>query len=133
MVSKYEELVGSRYHIYNSLFLNLPFQHISRTGTYLPLLQQQCETDFAQGSSAGEIIENFFRDFVPNRSRQEQFGMLFNFIQYVERQVALFDSIEDAAFEQVNDLKGKGTVSALLLRTKFEDKAEELKSRLEEF
>src|SRR5258705_8889514 len=133
MFSKYEEQVGSRFHIYNSLFLNLPFQHISRTGTLLPLLQQQCETDFEKGISAGEIVDRFFHDFVPGFSRQEQFDLLFNFIQYVERQVALFDSVEDAAFEQVNDLTGKGTVPALLLRTKFEDKAEELKARLEEF
>ncbi len=133
MFSKYEELVGSRFHIYNSLFLNLPFQNISRTGTLLPLLQQQCETDFERGIPASEIIDNFFKDYVPNLNRQEQFDMLFNFIQYVERQVALFDSIEDAAFEQTQDLAGKGTVPALLLRTQFEDKTEELKSRLEEF
>ncbi len=133
MFSKYEEQVGSRFHIYNSLFLNLPFQHISRTGTLLPLLQQQCEADFEKGISAGEIIERFFHDFVPGVSKQEEFDLLFNFIQYVERQVALFDSIEDSAFEQVNDLKGTGTVPALLLRTKFENKAEELKERLKEF
>src|SRR5258708_4524061 len=133
MFSKYEELVGSRFHIYNSLFLNLPFQHISRTGTFLPLLQQQCEKDFESGASAEEIIEKFFHDFVPDINRQEQFDMLFNFIQYVERQVALFDSIEDAAFEQIHDRTGRGTVPALLLRTKFENKAEELKARLDEF
>jgi len=133
MFSKYEEQVGSRFHIYNSLFLNLPFQHISRTGTLLPLLQQQCEADFEKGISAREIIERFFHDFVPASSRQEQFDLLFNFIQYVERQVALFDSVEDSAFEQVHDLKGRGTVPALLLRTKFENKAEELKERLKEF
>src|SRR5271170_3078755 len=133
MYSRYEELVGSRFHIYNSLFLNLPFQHISRTGTLLPLLQQECETGFEKGASAVEIIENFFHDFMPNHNRQEQFDILFNFILYVERQVALFDSIEDAAFEQIQDLTGKGTVSALLLRTQFENKAEELKSRLEDF
>src|SRR5688572_30919440 len=38
------------------------------------------------------------------------------FIQYAERQVVLFDSVEDAAFAEVNDLNGKGTVDALLLR-----------------
>lgn len=133
MFSKYEEQVGSRFHIYNSLFLNLPFQNISRTGTLLPLLQQQCETDFENGISAGEIIERFFHDYVPGLGKQEQFDLLFNFIQYVERQVALFDSVEDSAFEQVHNLTGSGTVPALLLRTKFENKAEELKARLAEF
>src|SRR5438477_5452197 len=53
--------------------------------------------------------------------------------QYVERQVALFDSVEDAAFELVNDLDGKGTINALLLRAGFENKKNELKTRLQEF
>ena len=73
------------------------------------------------------------KELVPNAGRNEQFALLFNFIQYIERQVALFDSIEDSAFEQINDLQGKGTVPALLLRMKFENKAEELKKRLEDF
>jgi phosphoenolpyruvate carboxylase len=49
MTSKYEQTVGARYHIYNSLFLNLPFQDIQRTGTLLPFLQQYCEEAFEQG------------------------------------------------------------------------------------
>lgn len=133
MITKYEQAVGARYHIYNSLFLNLPFHNILRTGTLLPLLQQYCESGFEKGKSATEILEDFFRDIVPHATRDEQFDLLFNFIQYVERQVALFDSIEDSAFEQINDLNGKGTLSALLLRTKFEDKEGELKARLNEF
>lgn len=133
MITTYEQAVGARYHIYNSLFLNLPFQHILRTGTLLPLLQQYCESGFEQGESAAEILENFFNDMVPHAARDEQFDLLFNFIQYVERQVALFDSIEDSAFEQINDLYGKGTLTALLLRTKFEDKEEEMRARLNEF
>jgi phosphoenolpyruvate carboxylase len=133
MTSKYDQAVGARYHIYNSLFLNLPFRNILRTGTFLPLLQRHCESGFEKGQSAKEIIAEFFKDFIPDISEEEQFHFLFNFIQYVERQVALFDSIEDSAFEQINDLYGKGTVTALLLRMKFENKEEELKKRLEEF
>jgi phosphoenolpyruvate carboxylase len=133
MIKKYEQLVGSRYHIYNSLFLNLPFRNVSRTGTLLPLLQQHCEKGFEEGRSAKEIIDRFFYDFAPQASTEDQLNLLFNFIQYVERQVALFDSIEDAAFEQVNDINGKGTVSALLLRTKFEHKEAQLIERLNKF
>lgn len=133
ITSKYDKEVGIRYHICNSLFLNLPFRNISRTGTLLPLLQQECEKGFAQGLSAKDIIERFFVDFAPQSSPEERFAMLFQFIQYVERQVALFDSIEDAAFEQINDLRGKGSISALLLRSKLEDKTEQLKARLENF
>jgi phosphoenolpyruvate carboxylase len=129
----YDQSVGSRYHIYNSLFLNLPFHTVARTGTLLPLLQQYCTDGFQKGDSANEILELFFKELVPHANREEQFDLLFNFIQYIERQVALFDSIEDSAFEQINDLNGKGTLPALLLRTKYENKTEELKAKLEEF
>src|SRR5258706_4777119 len=133
MTSKYDQAVGARYHIYNSLFLNLPFQDILRTGTLLPLLQQYCEDGFEKGQSATEILNEFFKDFAPQAGPERQLGLLFNCIQYVERQVDLFDSIEDSAFEQINDVNGKGTVSALMLRIKQDGKAEELKRRLEDF
>lgn len=113
--------------------MNLPFQGISRTGILLPLLQGHCESEFERGQSPVEIIQSFFHDFVPQINSKEQMDMLFNFIQYVERQVALFDSVEDAAFERVNDLDGKGTVTALLLRTGFENKRNALKAKLNEF
>lgn len=133
MTSKYEQTVGARYHIYNSLFLNLPFQDIQRTGTLLPFLQQYCEEAFEQGKPATEILNQFFSDLVPHAKPEEQFGLLFKFIQYVERQVALFDSVEDSAFEQVNDTTGKGTVASLLQRTRFDRKEKELIERLENF
>ncbi len=129
----YDQTVGSRYHIYNSLFLNLPFRNVSRTGILLPLLQQYCTTGFAKGKSADEILREFFKELVPTLTEEEQFDLLFSFIQYIERQVALFDSVEDAAFEQVHNLNGKGTVPALLLRTKIEKKEAELISRLDQF
>src|SRR5260221_9503449 len=129
----YEQTVGTRFHIYNSLFLNLPFQDILRTGTLLPLLQRHCETKFSQGASPQEIIRSFFHDFAPQANEKEQFDLLFNFVQYVERQVALFDSVEDAAFEQINDTGGKGTISALLLRATYENKLQSLRRKLNDF
>ena len=87
----------------------------------MPLLQQSCETGFEEGKSATEILKKFFQDFTPGTNQSEQFDLLFNFIQYVERQVALFDSIEDSAFEQINDLTGRGTITSLLMQAKFEN------------
>jgi phosphoenolpyruvate carboxylase len=133
MSVNYNQAVSTRYHIYNSLFLNLPYTGIYRTGTLLPLLQQACEEGFSKGKEPRWIIKKFFRDFTPNATREEQFALLFNFIQYTERQVVLFDSIEDAAFDQINDLNGKGTISALLLRATSEGYNEALKKKLEDF
>jgi phosphoenolpyruvate carboxylase len=119
--------------MYNSLFLNLPYSGIYRTGTLLPLLQQACETGYEKGKDPRTIIKKFFSDFTPQATREEQFNLLFSFTQYVERQVVLFDSIEDAAFDEINDLHGKGTVSALLLRAGSEGLEEELKKKVEDF
>jgi len=133
MASQFNEAVSTRYHMYNSLFLNLPYSGIYRTGTLLPLLQQSCESGFEKGKDPKSIIKKFFSDYVPKATREEQFDLLFNFIQYTERQVVLFDSIEDAAFGAVNDLEGRGTVPALLVRATAENRVEALKKKLEDF
>jgi phosphoenolpyruvate carboxylase len=131
--STYQQGVGAKFHLFNSLFLNLPFQHVLRTGTLLPLLQQHCADGIEKGLSAIEIVRTFFEKHVPHSSAEEQFDLLFNIIQYVERQVALFDSVEDSVFEQVNDLNGKGTIPALLLRATYDQKLDKLKEKLEQF
>jgi phosphoenolpyruvate carboxylase len=133
MSRTYDQAVSTRYHIYNSLFLNLPYTGIYRTGTLLPLLQQSCEQGFEKGKDPKSIIKKFFSDFAPTASREEQFNLLFSFIQYAERQVVLFDSVEDAAFDEVNDLQGKGTLSALLLRSQAAGRTAELKKKIDEF
>jgi phosphoenolpyruvate carboxylase len=133
MPTAFDQIVSTRYHIYNSLFLNLPFSNIYRTGTLLPFVQQYADDGFEEGKDPDDIIEKFFSDFAPSATREAQFDLLFNFIQYAERQVVLVDSIEDAAFDKVNDLYGKGTVPALLLRAASEDKKERLRKKLEDF
>jgi phosphoenolpyruvate carboxylase len=133
MASQFNETVSTRYHMYNSLFLNLPYTGIYRTGTLLPLLQQSCESEYEKGKDPKTIIKKFFKEYTPQATREEQFDLLFGFIQYIERQVVLFDSIEDAAFAEINDLKGKGTVSELLLRVAAEGATEALKRKLEDF
>jgi phosphoenolpyruvate carboxylase len=133
MASAFDQIVSTRYHIYNSLFLNLPFSKIYRTGTLLPFVQQYAGEGFEAGKDPQEIIEQFFSDFAPKASTEERFDLLFSFIQYAERQVVLFDSIEDAAFDKVHDLNGKGTVSALLLRASSEERLQKLRKKLEQF
>lgn len=133
MQTSYEQAVTTRYHIYNSLFLNLPYSNIYRTGTFLPLLYQYCADGFESGKDPKTIINKFFKELIPKATRKEQFDLLFNFIQYAERQVVLFDSIEDASFAEINDMSGSGTVPAMLVRAKSEDLIDQLKEKLENF
>jgi phosphoenolpyruvate carboxylase len=103
--------VGIKFQLYNSLFTALPFHKIEKTGVLLSLFLIACEEGFAKGDSPAAIIQHFFHQHLPTVSEKQQVDLLFRFIQYCERQVVLFDALEDAAFTQVHDMKGSGTLA----------------------
>ena len=125
--------VLSKYHIYNSIFMTLPFDTIGKTGVLLPLFHETCENGFKEGHNPTEIVETFFKKYQARRNDQSKINLLFRFIQYIERQVVLFDAIEDAAFPVVNNMDGIGTLRSLKESTKAENKMDMLKKFLEEF
>lgn len=108
-LEKFQNSVGIKFQLYNSLFLALPFYGIDKTGILLSLFNSNCEDGFASGQSPMEIIDGFFFD----KSDQEKMDLLFRFVQYSERQVVLFDALEDAAFEELHDMQGPGTLTHL--------------------
>lgn len=132
-MNPFNSIVTARFSIYNSLFLNLPFQNISQTGNFLPLLQQVCEQGYSAGMRPDEIMAKFFADYSPESTPAERFDFMFRVIQYIERQVVLFDSIEDSSYEQINDVRGKGSVPALLLRAESDGKLDQLRKSLTDF
>src|SRR5210317_2670526 len=109
-LSRFNENVLSKYQIYNSVFTTLPFDSISNTGVLLPLFHELCKKGFEEGKNPTEIINSFFTKYLENPTEKEKTDMLFHFIQYIERQVVLFDAIEDAAFSEVNNMDGIGTL-----------------------
>ena len=109
-LERFNENVLSKYQIYNSLFLTLPFNDIRKTGSLLPLFQEVCEKGFKENKNPSEIVEAFFKKYLDDPSEKDMNDLLFRFIQYIERQVVLFDAIEDAAFPIVNNMDGIGTL-----------------------
>lgn len=107
---------GLLFHTYNSLFLSLPFRGIEETGTHLALFGRQCQKGFDAGKSPTEIVETFWSDYFEKSTPEERLSQLFYFIQYVERQVVLFDSVEDALFEKTHEKDGPGSLKNLLAR-----------------
>ncbi|CAN5421870.1 phosphoenolpyruvate carboxylase [soil metagenome] len=105
--------VGIKFQLYNSLFSSLPFHRIEKTGIHLALLLTDCEEGYDKGKSPVEILEEFFVKNYPAADEKTRIDVLFRFIQYAERQVVLFDALEDAAFRQVNDMNGPGTLKSL--------------------
>ncbi len=134
MFQVYDTHVAKRFTIYNSLFLDLPFDDIYTTGTLLPFLGKACERGYASGKSPREIIDGFFEEMMSGDTTvKDKSDFLFEMIQYVERQVVLFDSIEDAAYEKINDLNGKGSIKALISRVENDRKKEALIEKLKNF
>ncbi|GAA4235034.1 phosphoenolpyruvate carboxylase [Postechiella marina] len=132
-LTRFNQSVLSKYQIYNSIFMTLPFDSITKTGVLLPLFHETCEKGFAKGDDPTTIVETFFKKYQARRSEESQINLLFRFIQYIERQVVLFDAIEDAAFPIVNNMDGIGTLRNLKDIAKSENSLEALKDYLEEF
>jgi phosphoenolpyruvate carboxylase len=113
-LEEFQNAVALRFQLYNSLFTSLPFHRIERTGILLSLFLTTCEEGYAREKSPREIVEEFFeRHGTAAGGGSGKLDMLFRFVQYAERQVVLFDALEDAAFEKVNDLRGAGTTAHL--------------------
>jgi phosphoenolpyruvate carboxylase len=132
-LARFNENVLSKYQIYNSVFMTLPFDTINNTGVLLPLFHELCKKGFQEGKNPTEIITAFFNKYQENPTEKEKIALLFQFIQYIERQVVLFDAIEDAAFPIVNNMDGIGTLRNSKEIAILEDKKEALKAHLEDF
>jgi phosphoenolpyruvate carboxylase len=132
-LTRFNDNVLSKYQIYNSIFMTLPFDTISNTGVLLPLFHEICKKGFENGDNPTEIVERFFEKYQENPSEKDKQDLLFLFIQYIERQVVLFDAIEDAAFPIVNNMDGIGTLRNSKEIAILSDKKEELKKHLEDF
>ena len=130
---RFNQNVLSKYQVYNSIFMTLPFDTITKTGVLLPLFHETCQKGFKNGDNPSTIVDTFFNKYQARRSPQSQINLLFRFIQYIERQVVLFDAIEDAAFPVVNNMDGIGTLRSLKEAVSAENKLETLQKCLEEF
>lgn len=132
-LTRFNQNVMSKYQIYNSIFMTLPFDAITKTGALLPLFHETCEKGFANKDNPTTIVDTFFKKYQARRSPQSQINLLFRFIQYIERQVVLFDAIEDAAFPVVNNMDGIGTLRSLKESATADNKMETLQKYLEDF
>lgn len=130
---RFQQHVLSRYQIYNSIFMTLPFDAITRTGVLLPLFQSVCEEGYRQEMNPTEIVENFFGKYTDSATEADRIDLLFRFIRYIERQVVLFDAIEDAAFTTIHHMDGRGTLRASMEEAEERNKVAELRAYLEDF
>ncbi len=132
-IERFNESVLSKFQIYNSLFLTLPFDTIRNTSVLIPLFTDHCKNGYDQKLDPREITSSFFSRYLPEYDEKEQIDLLFRFIQYIERQVVLFDAIEDAAFGYVNNMHGRGTIRHIKEEASDNLKVDELKDYLNRY
>ncbi len=130
---RFQKHVLSKYQIYNSIFMTLPFDSITKTGVLLPLFEELCVSGYEQGKNPTEIIHEFYQQYRPEFDEKQQINLLFSFIQYIERQVVLFDAIEEATFSIINNTEGRGTLRSIKDEAHEKNKREALKDYLKRF
>jgi len=132
-IERFNEEVLSKYHIYNSVFITLPFDSIDNTGALLPLFTDGCDNGFKKQETPKEILDLFANKYLSGASELEKIDLMFRFIQYIERQIVLFDAVEDAAFPVVNNMEGRGSLRDIEEKASAKDKEADLISFLENF
>jgi len=132
-LENFKTAVALKFQLYNSLFTSLPFHRIEKTGILLALFLSHCEEGYKKKQGPKEIITQFFEKYTAAKTEAEQVDLLFRFIQYAERQVVLFDALEDAAFREIHDTMGVGTMKHLESKVLQKGAEAELTKRLDEF
>lgn len=110
----FQRLILTRYNIYNGLFLNLPYAKEDGVGALLPVLSKHVKEGLDKGQEANQILNEFFQSIDSISSEQEQLDFMFKVVQYIERQVVLYDAVEDAAFPEMQKQTSKPTIQSLL-------------------
>ena len=133
LLNNFRNEVGITFQLYNGLFTALPFHAIEHTGALLNSLQWQCMAGYDAGKSPTDILETFFSSMPTPLNDTEQKDLMFRIIQYAERQVVLFDAIEDAAFNSTHDLHGAGTLDHIIALARNQHREQHIKDILNDF
>jgi phosphoenolpyruvate carboxylase len=135
MIAKdiYLEEVEMRFQIYNGLLLNLPFEDAKNAAILLPVFTEYAQGRLEQGATPLEIVEGFFSEKLEIRDYQLLKDDLFRFLRLVERQIVLFDALEDSAYNKIHDAGGPGSLKDILNQVERAEKLPGLQAFLEEY
>jgi len=132
-LENFKNHIGIKFQLYNSLFTSLPFHRIEKTNILLSVFLDRCEEGYKRKLSPTQIVQDFFEHLTSFKNKKEQLDLMFRFIQYVERQVVLFDALEDAAFKEIHDVFGIGTLKQLETKVTQEHARQQLLEKLKDF
>jgi phosphoenolpyruvate carboxylase len=129
----FNKQVLNKYHLFNSLFLKLPYERIKNIGMLIPILTSYGREKLNEGMTPIEIIDQFFTRFTNIETEQGKIEFMQKIVQYVERQIVLFDSVEDAAFSSLKNLSDEYTLADVIKQSSMQQNLEELVKFLDDF
>ena len=113
--------------------MSLPYEKMENIANLLPFLYDESKMGYSKGKSPEEIVDNFFEKYLEHYDEEQKIDLLFKLIRYIERQVVLFDSIEDAAFQKLHSESDSGTVTHLYERAIQERRIDDVRKKMEDF
>lgn len=121
-----------QFQIYNALFLNLSYEGANQIGDLIPILGKSAKIHLESGKDPITIVDNFYEDY-KNLIAVDKFDFMFKVIQYVERQIVLFDSIEDCISPYDLEDQDAVLVDTLVNKCDTQEEYQELIQKLNEF
>jgi phosphoenolpyruvate carboxylase len=132
-LEQFKTHITDKYYLYNSLLNHLPYETNKNIGILIPILAQSCHQGFEQGLSPRQIIEGFFERHTDLEDEKDQIDFLFRIIQYIERQIVLFDSVEDSAFGELKKSSSNLSLKDLRQMARSRNMSQALFEKLSDF
>ncbi|PKL18531.1 MAG: phosphoenolpyruvate carboxylase [Spirochaetae bacterium HGW-Spirochaetae-5] len=116
------EFVQNKFQFLNSVFLGLPLDN-KGAGRILLEFNEHVLKGVDREENPEEIISSFFPGITDD---EKIIDGLFQIIKYTEREVVLFDAVEDASFEKINNISGSNSLSNVIGNAVEEGKSNEI-------
>jgi len=127
---EFDKFILTKFNIYNGLFLNLPYDQEAGVGALIPLLNKYVENGLKKDQTPQEILDGFFNENQHINDEQEKLDFMFKVVQFIERQIVLFDSIEDATFPEISSTSNRPGIGSFLKGEQDENKREKALAQL---
>ncbi|HCT31177.1 MAG TPA: phosphoenolpyruvate carboxylase [Bacteroidales bacterium] len=111
-IENFEKAVIQKFEIYNSIFLGLPINR--NTGNHLQQFIKTVDDGLKRSLSPREIIAEYCSKLNYSQNDSNFTDLLKDFIRLTERQVVIFDAVEDSAFGKINDLNSSNSILYVL-------------------
>lgn len=122
----FAEFVKRKFQFLDSVFLSLPLNNLEN-GKILTDFKEHVYKTSGEVKNPEEIISSCFPDRCEDKDIIDD---LFQIIKYIEREIVLFDSIEDSAFEKINNLNGPNSLANVIGNAITDEKSQILSDLL---